>query len=219
MIQISEIFESVSGEVGGFVQGSPTIFVRFSGCNLNCPFCDTKYANSFKEEMTVESIVDEVLSFPWNQVLITGGEPLFQREGFVELILALRKKGFKIQVETNGTYRLVDCGVDYWVVDCKGDDAMRIGKDSSEAGEAYYFNPGNINDRVWVKYLVASQEDLNAAVKMASVVLSGRGLFLPKFAISPIIPHICHLEVVSAILESKLPILLNVQIHKKIGAR
>ncbi len=99
-----EIFASVQGE--GLRQGEPTIFIRLAGCNLRCGFCDTKKAWRGGREMSVESIVEEAgrlrRDFPTTWVCLTGGEPLAQ--DVRPLILRLHDEGFRVQVETNGTF-------------------------------------------------------------------------------------------------------------------
>jgi len=220
-LQVAEIFESISGEIGGFQQGSPTVFLRLAGCNLECPFCDTAWANKdldSKHHMSIDHAVGVILEYPWSQLLITGGEPLIQREALQELIFRVRGKRpkMRIQIETNGSLLVDDIHlVDYWVVDCKGQDAME--------GVPYSFNPGKILDNnTWVKYLVGSEEDLDSAIGMASVILSQHSLThrrRARFAISPIIEKVAPEVVIKAILSSMLPISLNLQLHKFIGAR
>jgi 7-carboxy-7-deazaguanine synthase len=99
-----EIFASVQGE--GLRQGEPTIFVRLAGCNLRCGFCDTKKAWRGGRETTVAAIVKKVRrlerDFPTTWVCLTGGEPLAQDVG--PLIVRLQRAGFRVQVETNGTF-------------------------------------------------------------------------------------------------------------------
>ncbi len=77
---ISEIFYSIQGE--GELTGVPSVFLRTSGCNLRCSWCDTKYAswNPEGDEMTVDELVEKVTSFPARHVVLTGGEPLVAKE-------------------------------------------------------------------------------------------------------------------------------------------
>jgi 7-cyano-7-deazaguanosine (preQ0) biosynthesis protein QueE len=103
ILKITEIFPSITGE--GLRSGEPTIFIRLAGCNLKCTFCDTKYSWQGGEEHSEEKIIEAVKRiqgrFPADWVCLTGGEPLLQD---VELLVNnLRKEGFKIHIETNGT--------------------------------------------------------------------------------------------------------------------
>lgn len=96
-MRINEIFYSIQGE--GAYTGTPCVFVRFAGCNLKCPFCDTKHESY--EECTDEGIVREVEKYPTKHVVLTGGEPTLQiTEKFM---LMLHEKGYFIHIETNGT--------------------------------------------------------------------------------------------------------------------
>ena len=101
-MQISEIFYSLQGE--GQLAGVPSVFVRTSGCNLRCAWCDTKYASWHPEarEMTPEDVRAEVLRHPSRFVVLTGGEPV-AAEGIRDLAAALRRHGRHITIETNGT--------------------------------------------------------------------------------------------------------------------
>lgn len=99
---ISEIFYSIQGE--GELTGVPSVFVRTSGCNLRCRWCDTKYA-SWKpegEEMSVETIVERVFAFPAAHVVLTGGEPMVAK-GIHDLAREFREAGKHITIETAGT--------------------------------------------------------------------------------------------------------------------
>ncbi len=105
--KVNEIFYSLQGE--GFHTGRPAVFVRFSGCNLRCPFCDTQHTDGTL--MTTAEIVENVRKAPARFVVLTGGEPsLFVTE---ELIAALHAVGARIAIETNGTQPL-PAGID-WV--------------------------------------------------------------------------------------------------------
>src|SRR6187401_901216 len=99
---ISEIFYSVQGE--GELTGVPSVFVRTSGCNLRCTWCDTPYAswNPEGQEMSVSEIVAEVLEHPAQFVVLTGGEPMIAK-GIRELADALHAAGKHITIETAGT--------------------------------------------------------------------------------------------------------------------
>jgi 7-carboxy-7-deazaguanine synthase len=99
---ISEIFYSIQGE--GELTGVPSIFVRTSGCNLRCAWCDTPYASWTPEgkEMTVPEILAEVANYPGKHCVLTGGEPMIAR-GIRDLASALQTNGYHITIETAGT--------------------------------------------------------------------------------------------------------------------
>ncbi len=101
-MRIAEIFYSVQGE--GELSGVPSVFVRTSGCNLRCQWCDTPYASWEPEgpDKTLQEILDEVAQFPANHVVLTGGEPMMARD-IHELALGLRQMGKHITIETAGT--------------------------------------------------------------------------------------------------------------------
>jgi 7-carboxy-7-deazaguanine synthase len=99
--KINEIFYSLQGE--GYFTGTPAVFVRFSGCNLKCPFCDTQHTEGVK--MTTDEIIKEINRYPARHIVLTGGEPsLFIDETFVASIK--EKTGKFIAIETNGTHSL-----------------------------------------------------------------------------------------------------------------
>ncbi len=101
-MRISEIFYSVQGE--GSLIGVPSVFVRTSGCNLRCTWCDTPYASWLPEgpEMTLEQILTEVLKHPARHVVVTGGEPMIAK-GIREFITMLQAQRKHVTVETAGT--------------------------------------------------------------------------------------------------------------------
>ena len=115
-LKINEIFYSIAGE--GIQVGRPMTFVRLSGCNLRCTFCDTDF-DAFGE-LTIAEIVKEVQHHPAEWVCITGGEAL--RQDIVPLCQALRDAGYRLHIETNGTVspdpRLFDL-VEHWTVSPK----------------------------------------------------------------------------------------------------
>ena len=102
MKKINEIFYSLQGE--GYHTGIPAIFVRFSGCNMKCSFCDTLHEDGIM--MSDEEIISEVVKYPASMVVLTGGEPgLWIDESLVD---ALHNEGKYVCVETNGTCVLPD---------------------------------------------------------------------------------------------------------------
>ena len=100
-LRIAEIFASIQGE--GIWTGTPSTFVRVSGCNLRCVWCDTPYASWSPEgpTLTIDRICQEVESHGIEHVVLTGGEPMLQVDS--PLVDALHARGFAIGVETNGT--------------------------------------------------------------------------------------------------------------------
>ena len=101
-MKISELFFSIQGE--GELTGVPSVFVRTSGCNLRCRWCDTKYA-SWKpegENVTINDLLDKVCSYPVRHVVISGGEPMIAK-GIEEFTHLLKESGKHITIETAGT--------------------------------------------------------------------------------------------------------------------
>lgn len=109
-MRINEIFYSLQGE--GRYTGTPAVFVRFAGCNLRCPFCDTEF-ESFTE-MTEEEILREVLRYPTSHVILTGGEPTLQLTASLLQKLGGEEGRRIVHIETNGTHQLPD-GPIHWV--------------------------------------------------------------------------------------------------------
>ena len=108
MYRVNEIFYSLQGE--GRWSGRPAVFVRMSGCNLQCPFCDTDFASY--REMSAEEIVDACLKAGGDCrfIVLTGGEPTLQVD--TPLILALHAEGYYLSMETNGTHP-IPAGIDW----------------------------------------------------------------------------------------------------------
>ena len=99
-MKVIEIFDSIDGE--GIFTGALATFIRLAGCNLRCRYCDTTYSFTGGEEMTVDEIVAEVERINNAHVTLTGGEPLIHKD-VDELVKSLCKKGYVVNIETNGS--------------------------------------------------------------------------------------------------------------------
>lgn len=148
--RVNEIFYTLQGE--GAHSGIPAVFVRFSGCNLRCPWCDTDFSEY--KEMTAEQIVTEVVDLydipneRHKMCVLTGGEPSLQVDQ--PLIDALHVAGFYISIETNGT-RLLPEGID-WVT-CSPKEGTKLAL--HKADEVKVVFTGTYDPEVWREQLVA----------------------------------------------------------------
>jgi 7-carboxy-7-deazaguanine synthase len=167
LIRISEIFNSIDGEVTGFGQGGLTTFIRFAGCNLRCSYCDTpdsldKHGGT---ETSFQDILEKVVSIGCPRITITGGEPLNQSFFLSDLMVLLLREipGCQITIETNGTrIPLFDfCGHSQisWIMDYKLPSSKIKEKPSLS-----YFELLSSND--WVKFVIGTKEDFNEALQV-----------------------------------------------------
>jgi organic radical activating enzyme len=142
--RIVEIFESLQGE--GYNTGKPVVFVRFGGCNLACPWCDTSF--DAYDTADAEEVIARVRAFQAKALILTGGEPFIQ-EGLEELLGRLKDSGFWVGVETNGIV-LPPAGVlrrlDYVAVSPKAVDAdlYEEGQMISQADEVRIVVDGDV---------------------------------------------------------------------------
>ena len=143
MYNLVEIFESLQGE--GRNTGRPCVFVRFAGCNLKCPWCDTDVKKRF--EVSLDELLAELGQYKAKSVILTGGEPTIQAE-MPELVAALKKAGYWIGVETNGTVAADWLGfVDYVACSPKMEFAefysgdRNIAAPTSAAGATTFLSP------------------------------------------------------------------------------
>lgn len=102
-MKVNEVFYSIQGESS--YAGLPCVFVRLTGCNLRCSYCDTRHAYEEGEERTIAEVIESVSRFPAHLVEVTGGEPLLQEET-VPLIAALVQRQYRVLLETNGSLPL-----------------------------------------------------------------------------------------------------------------
>ena len=174
---ISEIFYSVQGE--GELTGVPSVFVRTSGCNLRCSWCDTKYASWHPEGDTldVEQIVAAVLHFPARHVVLTGGEPMVAKD-IHTLARRLREEGLHITIETAGTIAPDGIACDLASLSPKlrnSSPGTALGDDWRERHETRRLAPGIL--RQWVehsayqlKFVLESEADLSEIEQVVAAI-------------------------------------------------
>jgi 7-carboxy-7-deazaguanine synthase len=177
-MRINEIFKSINGEVSPAHQGSLCTFIRTSGCNLDCQYpCDTPYAKSLNsgKEMSINEIIQEVEKFNNINITITGGEPTIQLD-VLELSKQLYVKGYRVSIETNGTYNMKSKTYLSWVADWKCPSSGMRNKMDIE-------NFISLRFRDIIKFIIADKKDFNDALMTITALLErGAGC---KFAFSP----------------------------------
>lgn len=154
MIKINEIFYSIQGETT--YSGLPTVFVRTTGCNLRCTYCDTKYSYYEGQFQSQEQILAEIKKYGALYVCITGGEPLLQKEIFPFMTL-LCDLGFKVSLETSGSKNIqsVDPRVKI-ILDVKTPD-------SGEGNSFLIENLGWAQESTEFKFVICSESDFEWA--------------------------------------------------------
>ncbi len=203
-MRIRELFVSIQGE--STRAGVPTFFIRTSGCNLRCTWCDTTYAYTGGEEMTVAHIVARAIKAGTPAVSVTGGEPLLQPEISL-LVERLLEHGQEIQVETNGTLP----------IDRVNPRARRIVdmKPPGHGTRAPFLlsNLSLLTAKDEIKFVVGSYEDFSwARDKTAELELDR----LCTVLFSPVYGSLSARRLAKWILEERLNVRLNLQLHKLI---
>lgn len=205
-MKVCEIFTSIQGE-SSYV-GMPCTFIRFSGCNLNCDFCDTPEARNNGMELSEDEIFNEVSLIGVNLIEITGGEPLLQ-DGVFHLIEGFLNDGHTVLLETNGSMsiREVDTRTKI-ILDIKTPGSGM--SDEMDLSNLDYIKPDDE-----IKFVLTNRDDYEWAKQFISdhnIFARCRVLLSPAFGVlSP--------EILSKwMVEDRLPVRLNIQIHKYIFA-
>ena len=166
-MNVNEIFHSISGE--GVTQGYPTTFVRLTGCNLDCAWCDTRYAKTEEgTEMHPPKVAEEILKYlPTKHVILTGGEPLMQRHKLGELFDILTPMDFFFTIETNGSLPVKDVLRDnvFMCMDVKCPSSNMHDKVCME-------NFSVLRSEDEVKYVVGDKDDWDYAIQFERYVRS-----------------------------------------------
>lgn len=153
---VNEIFYSIQGE--SLFAGCPCVFIRLTGCNLRCRYCDTHYAYDEGRPMTIDDILRDISAFPSPMVEITGGEPLAQGET-PDLVTALLDKGYRVLMETNGS-------LDIDRVDRRCIRIMDLKCPSSgESHQNDVLNLSRLTPRDQLKFVVSDKNDYRFAKK------------------------------------------------------
>ena len=202
-LRITEIFYSLQGETS--TVGLPTVFVRLTGCPLRCVYCDTAYAFHGGERHTIDAVVEQVRDLDAPYVTVTGGEPLAQRE-CLELLTRLCDEGYQVSLETSGAISIE--GVDPRVaviLDLKTPD-------SGEVSRNLYDNIELIKPIDEIKFVICSRGDYEwARMRVDEYALAKRArgvLFSPSHG------SLAATELAEWIIADRLPVRLQVQLHK-----
>jgi len=202
MLNVTEIFRSLQGE--STYAGLPCTFVRLTGCNLRCRYCDTQYSYDHGLQMTLPQVVTRVRELGVDLVEVTGGEPLAQEEA-PDLMSALAEIATTVLVETNGSRPLPPRRRWHAILDVK----------CPGSGMAQHMHWGNLERLLRgdeVKFVVGNREDFDYAVqKIRHHGLEKRGLPL---LFSPVTSQLPPADLAAWILDAKLPLRLQLQMHK-----
>lgn len=204
MLKVNEIFYSIQGE--STYAGLPCVFIRLTGCNLRCNYCDTSYAFEQGDDLTFDEIQRKVNEYNCSLIEITGGEPLLQAgvRDLIEKFIAQQKM---VLVETNGTQN----------IDMVPEPAIRIMDikcpGSGEAGQTDWNNIDRLRAKDNVKFIVSNEPDFFWAAK----IIQKYGLHRKvAVLISPAFGLLNPEDLAEWMLELSLPIRLNLQLQKYI---
>ena len=202
MIKINEIYLSVQGE--STHTGLPCIFIRLTGCNLRCSWCDTAYAFHEGKNMSIDEILQKVANFGIHLVEITGGEPLMQDNVYI-LMRRLIESGYKVMLETGGSISLERVPkevIKIMDLKCPG------------SGEQEKNNLDNLKLLVphdEVKFVILDKKDYEWS---RDIIKKYKINETAHILLSPVFDKLELKEMVKWILEDRLPVRLQTQLHK-----
>ncbi len=204
-LRITEIFFSLQGETR--TVGLPTVFVRLTGCPLRCVYCDTAYAFDGGSTLTLGAILEKVASYEPAYVTVTGGEPLAQPNA-LPLLTALCDAGYDVSLETSGALAVekVDTRV-VKVLDLKTPASGELSKNR-------YENLVFIEKKDQIKFVLCDRQDYEwARLQIDLYQLQNKTkelLFSPAFGL------LAYRDLAEWILEDRLPVRMQLQLHKLI---
>ena len=203
-MKVCEIFTSIQGESS--YAGMPCTFIRLTGCNLRCSYCDTSYAYFEGRELSEDEILSEVQRAGIDLVEITGGEPLLQYEVF-QLIRRLLDENYEILIETNGSQSIKE-------IDKRAIVVLDIKTPGSGmSGEMDFSNLDFIRNSDEIKFVITNREDYEwskETIQKHKLLGKCHLLFSTAFGILP--PE----NLARWMIDDRLKIRLNLQLHKYI---
>jgi len=204
-VRVNEIFYSIQGE--STWAGCPCVFVRLTGCNLRCAWCDTEYAFYEGRQMEIGEVAAKVESFGCGLVEITGGEPLLQ-QGVHPLIETLLARGHAVMIETSGER-------DISVLDPRVVRIMDLKCPASgESERNRWSNLEHLTTRDEVKFVVADRRDYEWAREVIRTHrLAER---VNAVLLSPVFGQLAPSDLAAWILSDRLPVRMQLQMHKHI---
>lgn len=201
-LRITEIFHSVQGEADAI--GWPTVFVRLTGCPLRCVWCDTEYSFHGGQWHDIYAIVAQVASYGARHVCVTGGEPLSQKRCLI-LLRKLCDAGHEVSLETSGA-------IDVGPVDPRVRKVMDLkAPDSGESARNLWSNLDHLLPHDQVKFVIASRGDFEWSrdvVREHALDTKAMVLF------SPVWGKVGPRELAEWILDERLPVRFQLQLHK-----
>ena len=203
MLRITEIFFSIQGESTHI--GRPCVFVRLTGCNLRCTWCDSEYTFTGGERISLDDIVSQVKSYGCNLVEVTGGEPLAQRESF-DLIRRLCDEGFEVLIETSGS-------IDTTPVDPRAKLILDVKcPGSGEVEKNLWSNLDRLRPHDEIKFVIADRADYEFARRIVQERDLGRWTVL----FSPVWGQLDLKTLAEWMLADRVPARLQTQLHKHV---
>ncbi|PHQ71963.1 MAG: 7-carboxy-7-deazaguanine synthase QueE [Paracoccus sp.] len=202
-LRITEIFHSLQGEAR--TVGVPTVFVRLTGCPLRCGYCDTEYAFSGGEIISLDKILEAVRQYKTQYVCVTGGEPMAQKE-CLSLLVALCDEFKQVSLETSGALDLAE-------VDPRVIKVMDLKTpDSNEMSRNLYSNIQTLNPHDQVKFVLCSRQDYDwAKLQVDQYNLTSR---VDDVLFSPCHDKLDPTQLAAWILQDKLSVRFQLQLHK-----
>ncbi len=202
LLKIYEIFHSLQGETSRI--GLPTVFVRLTGCPMRCTYCDTEYAFSGGSNMEIAEILQKVAEFGTKYVTVTGGEPLAQKACYV-LLQALCDAGYSVSLETGGA-------MDILPVDNRVSVILDIKTPASnEEKNMLWSNVEHIQPKDEIKFVLCNRADYAwAKAKLTELKLIEKCPIL----FSPSYHDLSAATLAAWVLEDKLPVRMQIQLHK-----